>query len=121
MSNSDDSQQNVRINLSNSTSDTMFRPSPTTCETVTPIIKHMKNTSSQGSDGISLHYMKDSLPSSHHHLPYYILNTSIVTGILPKALKHSVVVPVFKSGNQYEPQNDHSKSCLPVISKILEK
>lgn len=117
---SDDDHQNVRINLDDNTSDTTFRASPTTWETVTLIIKHMKNTSSHGSDGIPLRYIKDSLPVIITYLTY-ILNTSIATGIVPRDWKHSVVVPVFKSGNQYEPQNYRPISLLPVVSKILEK
>ncbi len=90
-------------------------PQPTTLT-----IKHMKNTSSHGSDGIPLRYIKDSLPVIITDLTC-ILNTSIVTEIVPKAWKHSVFVPVFKSGNPFEPQNYRPISLLPVISKILEK
>lgn len=116
----DEGQQNANVNLNDNTSQNMFRPSPTTWDTVTLTIKHMKNTSSHGSDGIPLRYIKDSLPVIITYL-ICILNISIVTGVVPKSWKHSVVVPVFKSGNPFEPQNYRPVSLLPVISKILEK
>ncbi|XP_045106670.1 uncharacterized protein LOC123501731 [Portunus trituberculatus] len=78
----------------------MCRPSPTTWESVTLIIKHMKNTNSCGFDGIRLGYIKDSLPVIITYLTC-IVNTSIVTGVVPTAWKHSIIVPVFKSGNKY--------------------
>ncbi len=116
----DNGQQYVTNILNYETPDTMFRPSPTTWETVTLIIKHMKNTNSYGSDGIPFRYIKDSLPVIVSYLTC-ILNTSIATGIVPTSWKHSVVVPVFKSGNKCEPQNYRPISLLPVVSKILEK
>ena len=120
LAHSDDAHQYVRNNINDKSSCTMFRPSPTTWETVTLIVKHMKNTNSHGCDGIPLRYIKDSLPVIITYLTC-ILNTSIATGVVPKAWKHSVVVPVFKSGNQHEPQNYRPISLLPIISKILEK
>ncbi len=116
----DDDQPHLRYNMNDNTSDTMFRPSPTTWDSVTLIIKHMKNTNCQRSDGISLRYIKDSLPVVITYLTC-ILNTSIATGVVPAAWKHSVIVPVFKSGNQRELQNYRPISLLPVVSKILEK
>ena len=71
--NFDDGQQNLRINLSN-TSDMMFRHSPITWETVTLIIKHLKNSNSHGSDGIPLRYIKDSLPVIITYLTCILVN-----------------------------------------------
>lgn len=95
--NIDDGEIYKRIDLNNDNSAEMFRPSPTTWETVTLIIKHMKNINTHGSDGIPLRYIKDSLPVIIIYLTC-ILNTSIVTGVVPTDWKHSVVVPVFKLG-----------------------
>ena len=98
----------------------MFRPEPTDWQTITLTIKHMKNTDSCGSDGISLRYIKDSLPVI---VPYLtcIINTSIATGIFPAPWKHSIVVPIFKSGNANEPCNYRPISLLPILSKVIEK
>ena len=97
-----------------------FRPQPVDTATVVLVIKHMKNTSSCGSDGIPLRYIKESLPVI---IPYLtcILNTSIVTGTCPTPWKHALVVPIFKTGNANDPKNYRPISLLPIMSKILEK
>ncbi len=99
---------------------TMFRPQPTDSNTIILVIKHLKNTSSCGSDGIPLRFLKESLPVI---IPYLtcILNTSIVTGSFPSLWKHAIVVPIYKTGDVNEPKNYRPISLLPIISKILEK
>ena len=57
----------------------MFRPHPTDSNTIILILKHLKNTASYNSDGIPLHFLRDSLPVIVTYLTC-ILNTSIVTG-----------------------------------------
>lgn len=98
----------------------LFRPEPTDWQTVTLTIAHMKNSDSCGSDGFTLSYLKDSLPVI---IPYLtcIINTSIVTGIFPTKWKHSIVVPIIKSGSANEPSNYRPISLLPVLSKTVEK
>ena len=116
--------QNVPIhNNNNNTSNQfciMFRPQPTDSDTIILIIKHLKNTSSCGSDNISLRFLKESLPVI---IPYLtcIVNTSIVTGIFPESWKHAIVVPIFKTGDVMEPKDYRPISLLPIISKVLEK
>ncbi len=77
---------------------TTFRPIPTDSNTVILTIKHMKNTHSYGTDGISLRFIKDALPIIITYITC-ICNTSIVTGVIPAVWKHSIVVPIFKSGD----------------------
>lgn len=98
----------------------MFRPQPTDANTVILEVKHMKNSSSCGSDGIPLRYIRDSLPVI---IPYVtcILNTSIVTGTFPTLWKHATVVPIFKAGDSDDPKNYRPISLLPILSKVLEK
>ncbi len=99
---------------------TMFRPQPTDSNTIILVIKQLRNTSSCGSDGIPLRFLKESLPVI---IPYLtcILNTSIVTGCFPSLWKHAIVVPIYKTGDVNEPKNYRPISLLPIISKILEK
>ena len=98
----------------------MFQPQPTDSDTIILIIKHLKNTSSCGSDNISLRFIKESLPVI---IPYLtcIINTSIATGNFPESWKHAIVVPIFKTGDAMEPKNYRPISLLPIISKVLEK
>ncbi len=87
----------------------LFRPQPTDSNTLVLVIKQLRNTSSCGSDGIPLRFLKESLPVS---IPYLtcILNTSIVTGSFSCLWKHAIVVPIYKSGDANE-----SKKLSPNI------
>ena len=50
-----------------------------------------------------------------------LINLSIQTAKVPNALKIAKIIPVFKSGSQYDINNYRPISILPAISKILEK
>ena len=56
-------------------------------------------------------------------IPYItlIINTSIVTIVFPKPWKHSVIIPIHKSGDIEEPTNSRPINLLPILSKILKK
>ena len=56
-------------------------------------------------------------------IPYItlIINTSIVTKVFPKPWKHSIIIPIHKSGDIEEPTNFRPINLLPILSKILEK
>ncbi len=49
-----------------------------------------------------------------------IINTSM-TGIFPRKWKHTLVVPLFKTGNINNVSNYRPISLRPTLSKILEK
>ena len=51
----------------------------------------------------------------------HIVNLSFETGIIPTKLKVPRTVPVFKAGSPDNLNNYRPISCLPVMSKILEK
>ena len=51
-----------------------------------------------------------------------IINTSIVTNYLRnRAWKHSIIIPIHKSGDIEEPTNFRPINLLPILSNILEK
>ena len=50
-----------------------------------------------------------------------IINTSIPTKVFPKPWKHSIIIPIYKSGDIEEPTNFRTFNLLPVLSKIFEK
>ena len=51
----------------------------------------------------------------------FIINLSIITGIVPDDLKIARVIPLFKSGDSSLFSNYRPVSVLPAFSKILEK
>ena len=99
---------------------TLFRPQPVDTNTVILTIKHLRNTTSFGSDRISLRFIKDSLFIIAFYLTH-VINTSIVTGVFPTIWKHAIVTPLHKDGDVNEPNNYRPISLLPTFSKILEK
>lgn len=50
-----------------------------------------------------------------------IFNDCITEGVFPDLMKHSKIVPLFKSGNKHDPTNFRPISILPALSKIFEK
>ncbi len=52
---------------------------------------------------------------------FHILNLSLTTGVFPKALKTSRIVPIFKTGDPESCDNYRPISLLSSMSKILEK
>ena len=97
-----------------------FRPQPVDICTVILTIKHLKESKSIGSDGIQLSFIKDSLYVTAIYLTC-IINTSIVTGIVPDAWKHAIVVPLHKKDDVNNLSNYRPISILPILSKVLEK
>ncbi|CAH2094915.1 unnamed protein product [Euphydryas editha] len=50
-----------------------------------------------------------------------IFNGCIEKGVFPDLMKHSKVIPIFKSGSTLDPNNFRPVSVLPTFSKIFEK
>ncbi len=65
-------------------------------------------------------FIKDALYVIAFYLTC-IVNTSIVTGIVPTAWKHALVIPLFKSGDVNDFNNFRPVSLLPIISEKFKK
>ena len=50
-----------------------------------------------------------------------IFNRCIEEGCFPDLMKHSKVVPIFKSGCDHDPSHCRPISMLPALSKVFEK
>lgn len=50
-----------------------------------------------------------------------IFNSCVDEGVFPDLMKHSKVLPLFKSGSKEDPSNFRPISILPTLSKIFEK
>ena len=73
-----------------------------------------------GHDQINLQHIKESLMVT---IPYItlIINTSIATKVFQKPWKHSIIIPIHKSGDIEEQTNFRPINFLPILSKTLEK
>ncbi len=75
---SNENYNNVAINNTNNSRNTLFRPQPVDVNTVILAIKHLQEKQSSGSDKISLRFIKDSLTIIAQYLTITI-NTSTRT------------------------------------------
>ena len=98
----------------------LWSPQPVQAADVILAISKLMNTKSTGQDQINLQHIKKSLMVT---IPYItlIINTSIVTNVFPKPWKHSIIMPIHKTGDIEEPANFRPINLLPILSKILEK
>ena len=69
---------------------------------------------------INLQHINESLMVTITYIPLIII-TSIATKVFHKQWKHSIIIPIHKSGDIEEPTNFRPINLLPVLSKILEK
>lgn len=87
---------------------------------VETIIKSLKTECSIGWDDISTQVIKQNM--KHLIAPItHICNLSFKTAVFPKALKKSVILPIYKNGDKSSVTNYRPISILPVLSKILER
>jgi len=51
----------------------------------------------------------------------HIINTCLIQSDYPSSWKHSIIHPIFKTGDPTDPSNFRPISIIPVISKVVEK
>ena len=92
---------------------------PITQDECSTIIASLKNTK-EHIDHISVQIFKKY---HHHFLPVLceIINLSLETGVFPNCLKHAIVIPIFKKGDQSNATNYRPIALLPFIGKIFER
>ena len=94
--------------------------SPCTDTEIYYLIKDLPHKTSSGHDNISNVLLKKLSPSIIHPL-CILFNKSMEEGKFPETMKHADVVPLYKSGDQYECTNYRPISLLLTMSKLLEK
>jgi hypothetical protein len=93
---------------------------PTSPSEIITITNSLKNSYSEGIDGIRMPIIKTSINILAVPL-CYIFNSSIAKGSVPNQLKIAKVLPIYKSNDCHNFSNFRPISILPCFSKILEK
>ena len=92
-----------------------------TKEQIKKALKAVDPTKAVGADQISACFVQMSATVLSRHLSYYIVNTSIRTGVFPTFWKYAKVFPIFnmfKGGCAKDCNNYHPISVLTILSKF---
>ena len=87
---------------------------------VAKVIRKLKNTSSEGTDGIQTRVIKkfiDCLAAPIRH----VINISIRTRRFPNCWKTGIICPLFKGGSRHDPGQYRPVNVLPALSKTIER
>ena len=92
---------------------------------ITPVVvikafKQLKIKVTEDLWGMSTNVCKSIIETVAPYLAL-IFNLCIDQGVFPTLMKHSKVIPLFKSGNSKDTNNYRPVSVLPVFSKVFEK
>ena len=91
----------------------------TNCD-VAEIIGNLKPITSRGIDNIPSKLLKQTKSSIAESLTIMV-NQKLKTGTFPKLLKTSIVIPLYKEGDNLNLSNYRPIALLPSISKIIER
>lgn len=112
-------QRAKATNISKSPPNSMYMALTDDIEII-QIIRSLKSSSATGWDGISSNFLK--IGADVLCKPIAIIsNLCFQEGKFPNALKKSVIIPVYKSGDRDCINNYRPISLLPSLSKIIEK
>ena len=97
-----------------------FTVSPVSLDALRRTVFSMRNTSACGPDGLCIRVIKASFDAIGDIL-LHMINTCLVLADFPDPWKHSIVHPIFKSGDTSDPSNFRPISIVPVLAKIVER
>lgn len=115
----DDSPETPEPDMHEASLPTIFLSPPSLSEVQTAVTSLCNNTA-PGADGITVRAVKSLLPSIGPLL-VHLIAVIFSTGIFPSALKHAVVAPIYKTGDESQPENHRPISMLSVLSRIIER
>ncbi len=110
---------NLQYNTKPQIKDTFFL-SPMTEPEIIIYIKNLNSNKATKSNDIPIKLIKQT---AHIISPYLasIFNKCISEGMFPTSLKSAEVIPIFKGGNKFQPNNHRPISKLSPFAKIFER
>ena len=96
-----------------------FRVRPATLPELSAALKRMSTSNACGDDGITVGMLRMTFEVTGPHL-LNVVNSSIVSGVLPPEWKIATVVPIHKAGSVEDPNNYRPVSILPTVAKLVE-
>ena len=96
-----------------------FRVRPATLPELSEALQRMSTSRACGEDGITVGMLRMTFEVTGPHL-LNVVNSSIVSGLLPPVWKMATVVPIHKSGSTEDPNNYRPVSILPTVAKLVE-
>ena len=93
---------------------------PISLQSLRSVLFSMKNSSTSGSDGVSIRILKLCFGAIGHVLLYFV-NTCLTTCDFPASWKHSIIHPIHKSGDTSQASNYRPISIVPAFAKLVEK
>ena len=97
-----------------------FVVAPVSLDTLRRTVFGMRNSSACGSDGLCARVVKASFDAIGEIL-LHMINTCLVLADFPDPWKHSIVDPIHKSGDPFDPSNFRPMSIAPVLAKTVER
>ena len=97
-----------------------FRVKPATLPELSAALKQMGTSGASGVDGVTIHLIRLTFGVIAPHL-LHIVNSSLITGKVSDLWKTANVTPLFKGGDQNDPNNYRPISILSVIGKLCER
>ena len=89
-------------------------------EKISSILKVLNPSKAAGIDNLSGKFLKDGAHVLARPISQ-LCNLSIKLNSFPISCKIAKVKPLFKNGSNTDPQNYHTISLLPLLSKIVER
>ena len=93
---------------------------PITIDDLRNIVFGMNCSSACGEDGVCMRLVRLSFDAIGAIL-LHLVNSSLSLSEVPLSWKHSLVFPIFKSGDAADPSNYRPISIVPTIAKIVER
>ena len=97
-----------------------FSVRPATLPELSAALGQLGASKASGEDGVTVNVIRLTFPVIAPHL-LHIVNSSLVTGVVPAAWKTAIVTPLFKSGDRCEPSNFRPISILSIVGKLCER